>query len=197
MNHAPLQVDARDRGLDKPGGPQKGPDGEGAMADVKRPGKNLKQQWRHEQEVVPADENDFDIRAALAKRVPDGGPCTLRQSHRRGSQCVSSMLKRPHHPSSLSQELDQVVALPVPVQERSRAIRQRTGVDDQRAGNPHCDPRRYADRITGANRVYHSATFWTMLSREFRMILVQSRCSLRMSLGGASFGKCGSEIHAQ
>jgi hypothetical protein len=54
----------------------------------------------------------------------------------------------------------------------------------------------YAERITVARRVYHSATFWTMLSREFRVIMVQSRCSLGMSFGGPSSEKCGSEIHA-
>src|SRR5262249_52030478 len=44
MDHAPLQVDTPNRGLDEPGGPQKGTDGEGGMAHVKGAGKNLKQQ---------------------------------------------------------------------------------------------------------------------------------------------------------
>ncbi len=65
MDHAPLQVDTPNRGLDEPGGPQKGTEGEGGMAHVKGAGKNLKQQWRHEQKVVPAHQNDLDIRAAL------------------------------------------------------------------------------------------------------------------------------------
>ncbi len=54
-------------GLTEPSGSQKGPDREGAMTSIKGPRKNLKQQRRHEQEVVPAYENDLDVRPALEK----------------------------------------------------------------------------------------------------------------------------------
>jgi hypothetical protein len=37
------------------------------MTHVKGSGTNLKQQWRHEQEVVPAHQNDLYIRAAIEK----------------------------------------------------------------------------------------------------------------------------------
>jgi hypothetical protein len=37
------------------------------MANIERSGANLKQQRRHEQEVVPAHQDDLDVRTALAK----------------------------------------------------------------------------------------------------------------------------------
>src|SRR5262249_42093885 len=52
-------------GLDEPSGPQNGPDGEGAMVHVESPGKRLEQQRCYDQEIVPAHQDDLDIRAAL------------------------------------------------------------------------------------------------------------------------------------
>ena len=73
VHHPPLQVDALHRGLDKTRGPQKGPEREGAMAHVKGSGKDLKQQRRHEQEVVPAHQNDLDIRTAFEEPFQAAG----------------------------------------------------------------------------------------------------------------------------
>ena len=67
VDHPALQVDALNRGLDKPGGSQEGADGEGAVSCVKSSGTNLKQQRRHDEKVVAAHKDDFDIRTALAK----------------------------------------------------------------------------------------------------------------------------------
>src|SRR5262249_29468430 len=73
MDYPSVQVDALNRGLDEPGGLQKGTDGEGAMPHVKSARKNLKQQRRHEQEVVPVHQNDLDIRAVLEKLFQEAG----------------------------------------------------------------------------------------------------------------------------
>ena len=43
------------------------------MAQLKRPGKNLKQERRHQQEVVPAHQHDLDVRAALEKALQMAG----------------------------------------------------------------------------------------------------------------------------
>ena len=67
VDHPALQVDALNRGLDEPGGSQEGTDGEGAVSCVKSSGANLKQQRRHDEKVVAAHKDDFDIRTALAK----------------------------------------------------------------------------------------------------------------------------------
>ena len=61
-DHAPVQVDALDGGLDEPGGAQEGADGEGAGAQVQGPREDLEQQGRHEHEVVPAHQDDLDVR---------------------------------------------------------------------------------------------------------------------------------------
>ena len=73
VDHPPIQVDAAHRRLAEPGGPQEGADGEGAMNRIKRPGKHLEQQRRHEEEVVPAHENDLDVRPALEKLLQAAG----------------------------------------------------------------------------------------------------------------------------
>jgi hypothetical protein len=67
MNDAALQVDALDRGFDEARGPQKRPDREGAMSEVKDPGTDLEEQRGHHQEIVPADEHYLDILPAFAK----------------------------------------------------------------------------------------------------------------------------------
>ena len=67
VNHPALQVDALNGGLDEPRGPQEGTDGEGAVAQVKGSGTDLEQQRRHDEEVVPAHQDDLDIRQAPAK----------------------------------------------------------------------------------------------------------------------------------
>src|SRR5271166_218569 len=67
VDHPALQVDALNRGLDEPGGPQEGTNGEAAVSCVKSSGANLKQQRRHDEKVVAAHQSDFDIRAAPAK----------------------------------------------------------------------------------------------------------------------------------
>jgi hypothetical protein len=67
VDHAPLQVDLLNRRLDEPGGPQKGADRQGAVAHVQGAGTDLEEQRGHQEEVVPAHQNDLDIRAALAK----------------------------------------------------------------------------------------------------------------------------------
>src|SRR4029077_5795900 len=72
-DHPALQVDTLNRGLDKPGGPQEGADGERAMSRVKRAGTDLKEQRRHEKKVVAADKHDFDVRTALAERLQVSG----------------------------------------------------------------------------------------------------------------------------
>jgi hypothetical protein len=64
LHHPPVQVDAADGALAETRGPQECADGEGAMTRVQRPGKRLEQQRRHDQEVVPAIENDLDVRPA-------------------------------------------------------------------------------------------------------------------------------------
>ena len=73
VDHPAFQVDALDRGLDEAGGLQKGSDRERAMAHVEGSRKNLKEKRRHEQEVVPAHQNDFDIRAAFEKPLQAAG----------------------------------------------------------------------------------------------------------------------------
>src|SRR5262249_35126005 len=67
LNAPTIQVDAPNRGLGEPGGAQESSEGEGAMAEVEGPGENLKQQRRHDEEVVPADQDDLDVRPAPAK----------------------------------------------------------------------------------------------------------------------------------
>ena len=65
VDHPALQIDALNRRLDETRGPQKGTDREAAMAHVKGSGEDLKQQRRHEQEVVPAHQNDLDVRVGV------------------------------------------------------------------------------------------------------------------------------------
>src|SRR5262249_56923199 len=67
VNDPPIQVDAPSRGLGEPGGAHEGTDGEGTMAEVEGPGESLKQQRRHDEEVVPAHQDDLDFRPAPAK----------------------------------------------------------------------------------------------------------------------------------
>jgi len=61
-DHAPIQVDVLDGGLDETGGAQKGTDGEGAIPQVQGAREDLEQQRRHEQEVVTAHQDDFHVR---------------------------------------------------------------------------------------------------------------------------------------
>ena len=37
------------------------------MAEIECPGTNLKQQWRHEQEIIPTHQHDLNIRTVLQK----------------------------------------------------------------------------------------------------------------------------------
>jgi hypothetical protein len=64
MDYPPLRVNAVDTSLDETSGLQEGADREAAVADVEGPGENLEQQRRHEQEIVPAHQNDLNIRSA-------------------------------------------------------------------------------------------------------------------------------------
>src|ERR1700754_3490407 len=62
MNDAAVQVDAADGRLDEARRPQVGADRQGTVTGIERPGADLKQQWRQDDEVVPADEDDLDVR---------------------------------------------------------------------------------------------------------------------------------------
>ena len=59
------------------------------MRQVQRAGEHLEQQRRHEEEVVPAHENDLDVGAAFTKRFEMAGRVDAAESRRQGSKCVS------------------------------------------------------------------------------------------------------------
>src|SRR5207244_11906479 len=59
--------------FDEGGGPQERADREGAMAGIERPGADLEQQRGHQDEIVPAHEDDLDIPPALAKPLQAAG----------------------------------------------------------------------------------------------------------------------------
>src|SRR5262249_9914382 len=67
VNYAAVQVDALDRGFDEARGPQERADREGAMAEVKCSGTDLEEQRRHHEEIVPAHNDEVDIRALPAE----------------------------------------------------------------------------------------------------------------------------------
>ena len=62
VDDALVQVDALNGGLDEPSGAQKSADWNGAGPQVQNARKDLEQQRRHEHEVVPAHQNDFNVR---------------------------------------------------------------------------------------------------------------------------------------
>ena len=67
MNYAAVEVDAVDSGLDEARRAQVRADRQGAVPGVERPGANLKQQGSQDDEVVPADEDDLDVRPVAAQ----------------------------------------------------------------------------------------------------------------------------------
>jgi hypothetical protein len=67
VNNPAVQVDALGGGLGEPGGSQEGTDGERALADVEGRGADLEQQRCHDEEVVPAHQDDLDVRPVAAK----------------------------------------------------------------------------------------------------------------------------------
>ena len=74
-NDAVIHVDALNGGLDEPGGLEKLADWDGARLQVESARKDLKQQRSHEHKVVPANQNDFNIRLSTKEplQVPGSG----------------------------------------------------------------------------------------------------------------------------
>src|SRR5262249_40524408 len=67
VDDPPLQIDALNGGLVEGGGSQECTEGKGAMAKVKSSRTRLKQQRRHEKEVIAAHQPNLDLRPALAE----------------------------------------------------------------------------------------------------------------------------------
>ena len=66
-NRPALQVDALHAPLAEAGGPQERPHGERAVPQIEGARAHLEQQRRHQEEVVPAHQDDLDIRPPLAE----------------------------------------------------------------------------------------------------------------------------------
>ncbi len=110
VDHPTLQVDALNRRLDETRGPQKGTDREAAVAQFKGSGKDLKQQWRHEQEVVPAHQNDLDVRVVFEEPFQVAGRVDSAKAaaedhnafHRFPHQTLSPAVSRARRPAAFS-----------------------------------------------------------------------------------------------
>src|SRR5262245_37576832 len=74
MNDPTLQVDALHGRLGEPSAPEEGPNRKGTIAYVERSRANLEQQRSHDQKIVTAHQDDFDVRVCFAKslQVPRG-----------------------------------------------------------------------------------------------------------------------------